>query len=88
MAVNCGEDTDCTAATLGAILGIIHGESGLPAEWINPIGGKIVCGCVHPFNGLAIPTSVEELSDRVLRAIPGFFRTRGMRYFLRGGAAY
>lgn len=83
-AVNCGEDTDCTAATLGAILGIIHGESGLPAEWINPIGGKIVCGCVHPFNGLAIPTSVEELSDRVLRAIPGFLGREVCDIFCEG----
>ena len=29
-AVNCGWDTDCTAATLGAILGIIGGASALP----------------------------------------------------------
>ncbi len=72
MAVNCGEDTDCTAATLGAIFGIIYGESGLPTEWIDPIGGKIISACVHPFNGLEIPTNVEELSDRVLRLIPSF----------------
>ena len=32
IAVNCGEDTDCTAATLGAILGIVHGNSNLPEE--------------------------------------------------------
>ena len=25
IAVNCGEDTDCTAATAGSIWGIIHG---------------------------------------------------------------
>jgi len=41
-AMNCGYDTDCTAATLGSILGIIHGAKALPEEWIEPLGNKIV----------------------------------------------
>ena len=36
-AVNCGDDTDCTAATAGAIMGIIHGEENLPEKWTKPI---------------------------------------------------
>ena len=32
IANNCGEDTDCTCATLGALLGIIYGASGLSGE--------------------------------------------------------
>ncbi len=73
IAVNCGEDTDCTAATLGAIMGIIHGEKGLPKKWIEPIGGAIEIGCVNvhtPY--LWLPKNVYELSDRVLRNIPAF----------------
>ena len=31
-AVNCGDDTDCTAATLGALLGIMKGIGGLPED--------------------------------------------------------
>ena len=41
-AVNCGDDTDCTAGTVGAILGIINGTQGLPADWCEYIGDKIV----------------------------------------------
>lgn len=37
MAVACGEDTDCTCATLGAVLGIIYGASGLPEKWTAPL---------------------------------------------------
>jgi len=39
--VNCGEDTDCTAATLGSILGIINGIDNIPDEWCEPIGRGI-----------------------------------------------
>ena len=43
-AVNCGYDTDCTGATLASILGIIHGASGIPKEWKDPIAEEIVVG--------------------------------------------
>jgi hypothetical protein len=38
VAVNCGEDTDCTGATAGAMFGIIHGIDAIPQKWIEPIG--------------------------------------------------
>ncbi|MCE5198892.1 MAG: ADP-ribosylglycohydrolase family protein [Armatimonadota bacterium] len=41
-AVNCGFDTDCTGATVGAILGITLGASSLPKKWVDPIGNKII----------------------------------------------
>ena len=34
---NCGEDTDCTCATLGALLGIMNGASNLPKKWTDPL---------------------------------------------------
>ena len=40
-AVNCGYDTDCTGATLGAMLGIILGRSGLPEKWVEPLSDRI-----------------------------------------------
>lgn len=72
IANNCGEDTDCTAATLGAILGIIHGYSKLPEKWVKPLNGVINTCCINRLSGISIPNTVDELSDRVLRAIPGF----------------
>ena len=72
IAVNCGEDTDCTAATLGAILGIVHGNSNLPEEWLKPIGGVITTCSINLTSGISVPKSISELSDRVMRNIPSF----------------
>ncbi len=75
IAVNCGEDTDCTAGTLGAIFGIIHGESRLPEQWTKPIGGIINTLCIERSKAAllgGIPQTVEALSDRILRTIPRF----------------
>lgn len=68
-AVNCGDDTDCTAATVGAIFGIIHGRKGLPQKWIDPIGETIQTVAVNPFPfNLKIPKTLDELTDRVMAA--------------------
>ncbi len=75
IAVGCGEDTDCTAGTLGAILGILYGNSGLPERWTAPIGGVINTSCIEPSRVSligGIPATVEALSDRILRTVPRF----------------
>ena len=41
-AINCGDDTDCTAATCGAILGIIMGADKISTELTDYIGDRIV----------------------------------------------
>jgi hypothetical protein len=43
-AVNCGYDTDCTGATLGSLLGIMHGPESIAEAWLKPIGREIVAG--------------------------------------------
>ncbi|MBE6359375.1 MAG: ADP-ribosylglycohydrolase family protein [Lentisphaerae bacterium] len=67
-AVNCGDDTDCTAATVGALLGIIQGEKAIPEKWKAAIGDAIV---QHSLNGFSvqarIPRTITELTDRVIR---------------------
>lgn len=69
IAVNCGEDTDCTAATLGSIYGIIHGIAGIPQNWIDPIGRNIKTLCLNngELQGGAIPPTIDNLTDRVER---------------------
>ncbi|MBU0716346.1 MAG: ADP-ribosylglycohydrolase family protein [Verrucomicrobia bacterium] len=42
--VNSGWDTDCTAATAGALLGAIGGTKGLPGDWLSKLGGNLICG--------------------------------------------
>lgn len=68
-AVNCGEDTDCTAATLGSILGIINGIDWIPEKWIKPIGRQIKTACLNLGElggfGSQLPGDIYELTDRV-----------------------
>lgn len=66
--VNCGEDTDCTAATVGALWGIIHGGDAIPEKWIEPIGRNIQTICVNSAELYPpLPKTVEELTDRTER---------------------
>lgn len=70
-AVNCGEDTDCTGATLGSLFGILHGMAGIPAAWIAPIGRKIKTACLNlgelGYYGAQLPADVDALTDRTIR---------------------
>src|SRR5579872_1729031 len=43
-AANCGYDADGNAGALGATLGILRGKSGLPQDWLQPIGDSVVLG--------------------------------------------
>jgi ADP-ribosylglycohydrolase len=43
LAVNSGWDTDCTAATAGALLGIMKGPSIFPADWVEKMGKTLAC---------------------------------------------
>lgn len=73
IAVGCGEDTDCTAATLGSILGIVLGMEGIPSKWIEPIGDKIKTLCLNQGDqGITIPKTVSELVERILKLTPLF----------------
>ncbi len=73
LAVACGEDTDCTAATLGAILGIISGAAKLPVKWTEPLDDKIVTLCIDKTSGgIWVPKTVTELTERVMRTMPLF----------------
>lgn len=73
IAVGCGEDTDCTAATLGATLGIIHGISNIPRKWMEPIGSGIVTISLNLGDmGWIFPKTVQDLTTRVVRLTPRF----------------
>lgn len=63
IATNCGEDTDCTAATLGSILGIID-PGCIPATWKAPIGERIVLS--REIVGMEPPPTLTDLTTRTL----------------------
>lgn len=64
-AVNCGYDTDCTGATLGAIQGIIHGADQLPEYWVKPVGDGVAVS--PPIKGFPAPRTLDELTERTMR---------------------
>lgn len=64
--LNCGYDTDCTVATLGSLLGILHGTPYLDARWTQPLGERIVVS--RPINGFDAPGTITELTARTIAA--------------------
>ena len=70
-AVNCGDDTDCTGATVGAFLGILYGTAGIPQDWADYIGDSIVTISVdRSYHRVRSLNSCTVLTERVLRMIP------------------
>lgn len=64
IASNCGKDTDCTAATVGALMGILD-PSGIPDRWLAPIGRDLV---VSPeIVGIEAPATLDDFSDLIVR---------------------
>lgn len=84
LAVNCGEDSDCSAGSLAATLGIIHGNSQLPEKWIKPINDVIITSSLNTLDywmtmniPFFMPKTTQELADEIIRLIPKML-TAGM----------
>lgn len=73
LGTNCGYDTDCTAATVGATLGMLLGADGIPARWTEPIGNAVWIG--PGILGIAAPTTLEDLTARTLALAERFAAT-------------
>lgn len=74
-AVNCGWDTDCTGATVGAMLGIILGAKQLPAKWVAPLRDEISTNLSNGgIRHLRAPTDVNVLTDQVTALAPRVLR--------------
>lgn len=43
-AVQCCFDTDCNGATVGSLLGILHGRQALPSKWVDVINDTLHTG--------------------------------------------
>ena len=66
LAANAGYDTDCTAATVGATLGLAHGSEKIPPRWSEPIGEGVFIG--SGILGINPPGTLDELTGRTLAA--------------------
>jgi len=60
---NCGKDTDCTAATVGALLGILNPD-GIDEKWLAPIGRELILS--KEIIGIHPPKSLDAFTDLVL----------------------
>lgn len=70
LAADLGEDTDCTAGTLGAILGIIMGADKLPKKWVNACSPVIAtCTIVNDWK-TRVPKDINELTRRIGKVMP------------------
>ena len=68
--INCGDDTDCTGGTVGAILGIVGGTAGIPTDWQEYIGDRIIQKCINGHFLRTVPKTCTEFTQRILDMIP------------------
>ena len=81
-AVNCGDDTDCTAATIGATLGIIDGTKAIPEDWRQFVGDGIVTISISAMYNSLIPKTCTELTERVAAQLPRVMEANRVRFAL------
>ena len=75
IAAGCCEDGDCTAGTLGSILGIMGGTQVIEEKWLAPIGDEIKTISIDRTKGcLMVPATVTELTERVAALMPVFLQ--------------
>ncbi|MBR5507112.1 MAG: ADP-ribosylglycohydrolase family protein [Clostridia bacterium] len=76
LAVNCGEDTDCTAATAGALYGLMYGDDFFDKKWLDPIGDEIKTLSIDITDEYAVlvPRTITDLTERVVKLMPTFMR--------------
>lgn len=75
---NCGDDTDCTAATVGSIMGIVYGASNIPKDWREYIGDQIKSVSINGSYWRRVPLTCRELTDRVIAQIPVVLQAYGV----------
>jgi len=80
-AINCGDDTDCTGATVGATFGILYGTAGIPEDWRKHIGEEIVTVSINKGNhGKYVPKTCTELTDRIVAVAPSVLYANAVRF--------
>lgn len=58
-AVQAAFDTDCNGATVGSIVGMRNGMTGIPAYWAEPFGGRLLTS-IKDNNNVAVTDLVES----------------------------
>ena len=79
-AVNCGDDADCTGATVGATLGIIGGVKSIPQDWQNFVGDRIVTVSINGMYYWHVPKTCSELTCRIYNLVEQMARENGVQF--------
>jgi hypothetical protein len=77
-AINCGDDTDCTAGTVGSILGIMYGTAGLPKDWCEYMGDNIITCTINTCLSWPKITTCTQLTEKVVSLAPSVLRFNQM----------
>ena len=62
LAVNFGQDADCTGASTASIMGIINPD--IPEKWLAPIGHSLVLS--KGISGITPPSTLEEFTELII----------------------
>lgn len=66
LAIISAFDTDCNAATVGSVIGIINGASLIPQKWVAPLNDT-VCSGVKGFEEVSISSLAQRTVDIILK---------------------
>lgn len=66
LTVQAGYDTDSAAATVGSVMGAVHGAAAVPAHLAEPLGERI-SSAVHGYDGVTL----SDVTERTLGLIAG-----------------
>lgn len=64
MAVDCGFDTDCNAATVGSILGMKNGLASIAERWIAPINGQLKTA-IFGMEQVSVESLIEKTMEHI-----------------------
>jgi len=79
-AINCGDDSDCTGATVGSIMGIVGGTQSIPEEWKEFVGDNIVTAFINGMYSHRIAKTCTNLKDRVAALVPAVMRANRVSF--------
>lgn len=64
-ALNMGYDSDCTCASVGAILGVLRGASNLPPAAVEMVRGDLLVS--EAIQGIEVPATLDDLAEQTVR---------------------
>ncbi len=70
LATSCGDDTDCTAATVGSTMALMGGMKAIPEDWAEYVGDKILSYAID-LSMKRLCRSCSELTQRIVKQLPG-----------------